>query len=148
LMGSAGGTRRHAERGLRRLFPMLADVRIERHWGGPIDVSADRLPIVGSRGRVHYAAGFTGNGVGPSWLAAQALASLVLRTDDEWTALPIVRRKLASLPPSPFKRVGGEVVRRSILRVEEADEEERRPSPLARIGAALPRLTRTRLGLR
>ena len=32
--------------------------------------------------------------------------------------------------------------------VEEADEEGRRPSPLARLGAALPRLTGSRLGLR
>ena len=85
LMGSAGGTRRHAERGLRLLLPALAEARITHHWGGPIDVSADRLPNVGSHGRIHYAAGFTGNGVGPTWLAAQSLASLVLRADDEWS---------------------------------------------------------------
>ena len=146
LMGSAGGTRRHAERGLRLLLPSLADARITHHWGGPIDVSADRLPIVGSRGRIHYAAGFTGNGVGPTWLAAQSLASLVLRADDEWSRLPLVGRRVRPLPP--FKNVGGRLVSSAILRVEEADEEGRRPSPLARLGAALPRLTGSRLGLR
>jgi glycine/D-amino acid oxidase-like deaminating enzyme len=148
LMGSAGGTLAHAERGLRRLLPSLADVRVTHHWGGPIDVSADRLPIVGTRGRVHYAAGFTGNGVGPSWLAAQSLSSLVLDADDEWSRLPLVRRRVRALPPRPLKELGGAVVRRSILALEEADEEGRRPSPLARLGAALPRLTGTRLGLR
>jgi glycine/D-amino acid oxidase-like deaminating enzyme len=146
LMGSAGGTRRHAERGLRLLLPALAEARITHHWGGPIDVSADRLPNVGSHGRIHYAAGFTGNGVGPTWLAAQSLASLVLRADDQWSRLPLVGRSVRPLPP--FKNVGGRLVSSAILRVEEADEEGRRPSPLARLGAALPRLTGSRLGLR
>ena len=146
LMGSAGGTRRHAERGLRLLLPTLADARITHHWGGPIDVSADRLPNVGSHGRIHYAAGFTGNGVGPTWLAAQSLASLVLGADDEWSRSPLVGRRVRPLPP--FKNVGGRLVSSAILSVEEADEEGRRPSPLARLGAALPRLTGSRLGLR
>ncbi len=146
LMGSAGGTRRHAERGLRLLLPSLADARITHHWGGPIDVSADRLPNVGSHGRIHYAAGFTGNGVGPTWLAAQSLASLVLRADDEWSRLPLVGRRVRPLPP--FKNVGGRLVSSAVIRIEEAEEEGRRPSPLARLGAALPRLTGSRLGLR
>jgi glycine/D-amino acid oxidase-like deaminating enzyme len=148
LMGSAGGTRAHAERGLRMLLPQLREARITHHWGGPIDVSSDRLPFVGSHGRVHYLAGFTGNGVGPTWLAAQCVASIVLGRDDDWTRLPLVRREVRRLPPRPLTRIGGDLVRRSILRLEEAEEEGRRPSPLARIGAALPRLTRTRVGLR
>jgi glycine/D-amino acid oxidase-like deaminating enzyme len=148
LMGSAGGTRVHAERGLRLLLPSLAGVRITHHWGGPIDVSSDRLPFVGSHGRVHYLAGFTGNGVGPTWLAAQSLASLVLNRDDEWSSLPLVERPVHRLPPAPFKSVGGRIVRSAILQLEEAEEERRRPPILARIGAALPRLTGTRLGLR
>ncbi len=146
LMGSAGGTRRHAERGLRLLLPTLAEAQITHHWGGPIDVSADRLPNVGSHGRIHYAAGFTGNGVGPTWLAAQSLASLVLQADDQWSRLPLVGRSVRPLPP--FKNLGGRLVSSAILHVEEADEEGRRPSPLARLGAALPRLTGSRLGLR
>jgi glycine/D-amino acid oxidase-like deaminating enzyme len=148
LMGSAGGTRAHAERGLRLLLPQLHEARITHHWGGPIDVSSDRLPFVGSRGRIHYLAGFTGNGVGPTWLAAQCVASVVLGRDDQWTRLPLVQREVRRLPSRPLKRIGGDLVRRSILRLEEAEEEGRRPSPLARIGAALPRLTRTRVGLR
>jgi glycine/D-amino acid oxidase-like deaminating enzyme len=148
LMGSAGGTRAHAARGLRRLLPMLSGARVTHDWGGPIDVSADRLPIIGSRGRIHYAAGFTGNGVGPSWLVAQALSSLVLDADDDWSRLPLVNRRVRPLPPEPLKRLGGAIVRASVLALEEADEEGRRPPLAARVGAALPRLTGTRLGLR
>ena len=60
--------------------------------------------------RIHFAAGYSGNGVGPSWLAGQALASLALGRDDEWTRLPLVHRGGARVPREPFRYVG---VRRS-----------------------------------
>ena len=37
-----------AEAGLRLLLPGLAAARIEHAWGGPIDVSADHLPVFGT----------------------------------------------------------------------------------------------------
>jgi glycine/D-amino acid oxidase-like deaminating enzyme len=162
LMGSGSGPIRppdelwddapsvaRAEAGLRRLLPALRDARIEASWGGPIDVSADRFPFVGTLPgrRVHYAAGFSGNGVGPSWLAGQVLASRVLGADDEWSRLPLERRT-RDLPPEPLKRLGGSVVRAAALRVEQAEEAGRRPALLARAGAALPRLVGIRLGVR
>jgi hypothetical protein len=73
-------------------------------------------------------------------------SSLVLRANDEWSRLPLVNRFVPRLPP--FKDAGGQLVRRSILALEEAEEEGRRPPLVARAGAALPRLTGTRLGLR
>ena len=56
-----------AEKGLRRLLPGLKDVAIAKAWGGPIDVSADRLPFFKTLPgtRVHYAAGYSGHGVNP-----------------------------------------------------------------------------------
>jgi glycine/D-amino acid oxidase-like deaminating enzyme len=139
-----------AERGLRRLLPVLGDVAVEQAWGGPIDVSADHFPFFGTvRGsRVHYGAGYSGNGVGPSWLGGQILASLALGTEDEWTGLPLRRCNTKSLPPEPLKRLGGGLVRASILAVEEAEEEGRRPALAARVGASLPRLFGLRLGTR
>jgi glycine/D-amino acid oxidase-like deaminating enzyme len=140
-----------AERGLRRLLPALAGARITHAWGGPIDVSADRFPFIGTvpDRRVRYAAGFSGNGVGPAWLAGQVLASLASGRDDEWTALPLVeRRPPRRLPPEPLKRLGGGVVRAAALAVEEAEEEGRRPSALARAVASAPRLLGIRLGTR
>jgi hypothetical protein len=113
-------------------------------------VSSDQLPLVGSLPgrRVHYAAGFSGNGVGPSWLCAQALASLVLGLDDEWTRLPLVGRSARGLPPEPLKRVGGGMIRSAVLACEEADEQGRRAPLAARAGAALPQLLRLPLGTR
>ena len=139
-----------AERGLRRLLPGLADARIERAWGGPIDVSSDGFPWVGTvpGRRLHYAAGFHGNGVGPSWLCAQALASLALGRDDEWAALPLVDRGGATFPPEPLKRIGGGVIRAAILACELAEEDGRRPPPAARAAAALPGMLGITLGTR
>jgi len=139
-----------AERGLRRLLPGLAGARVERSWGGPIDVSADHLPFFGTvpGTRIHYGLGYSGHGVGPSWLGGQILASLAVGRDDEWTQLPLARRRVPALPPEPLKRLGGGVVRAAIIASEEADERGERPSLVARAGAAIPRLLRMQIGTR
>ena len=140
------GTGARAEAGLRALLPGLADARVEHAWGGPIDVSADHLPVFGTvpGTRIHYGAGYTGNGVGPSWLGGQILASLALGADDEWTRLPLVGRRMRKLPPEPINFLGGSLVRRAMLSVEDAETSGRRAPAPARFVASLP----SRLGLR
>jgi len=145
-----GPTAERAEAGLRRLLPGLDGARVERAWGGPIDVSADHLPFFATKPgtRIHYGAGYSGHGVGPSWLGGRILASLALGGDDEWTRLPLVTRHVPRLPPEPFRRLGGGVVRASIMACEAAEEDERPPPLVARAGAALPRLLGMELGTR
>src|SRR3989440_11393426 len=111
LMGSASGDFWRAEKALRRYFPQLADVKVASRWEGAIDVSSDRLPVVGTvpGTRVHYAAGFTGNGVGPSWLVGRTLASLAL---GEHPRSPLLAARAPSLPPEPLPSFGASVVRR------------------------------------
>ena len=137
-----------AERGLRELLPALADVKVERAWGGPIDVSGDHLPFFGSVGRVHYGAGYSGHGVGPSWLGGQILASLVTGIEDEWTALPLARRKLPKLPPEPFRYLGGRAIRAAIMATEEAEEAGRVASLPVRAVAGVPAMIGLRVGTR
>jgi glycine/D-amino acid oxidase-like deaminating enzyme len=143
-------TAARAEAGLRRLLPGLADVRVERAWGGPIDVSSDHLPFFRTKKgtRIHYGAGYSGHGVGPGWLGGRILASLVLDADDELTRLPLVRRKLPRLPPEPLRRLGGGLVRAAIMACEEDEEQGRRPPASARAVAQLPRLLGMELGTR
>jgi glycine/D-amino acid oxidase-like deaminating enzyme len=143
-------TAERAEAGLRRLLPGLAGARVERAWGGPIDVSADHLPFFATKPgtRIHYGAGYSGHGVGPSWLGGRILASLALGADDEWTRLPLVTRTVPRLPPEPLRRLGGGLVRTSIMACEAAEEQGRRPPLAARAGAALPRLLGMELGTR
>ncbi len=143
-------TAARAEIGLRRLLPGLAGATVTHAWGGVIDVSADHVPFFGTvpGQRVHYAAGFSGNGVGPSWLAGQALASLVTRSEDEWARLPLVNRKVAWVPGEPLRYLGGSVIRAAALACEEADERGRRAPLSARLVAELPRALGLRLGRR
>jgi hypothetical protein len=139
-----------AHQGLRTLLPALAGAPVAARWSGPIDVSADRLPRFGTvpGTRIHYGAGYSGNGVGPSWLGGQILASLALGLRDEWTALPLVGRRTRRLPPEPLRWAGGKVVRWGTLASEEAIAAGRRPSRPARAAAAIPRLLRMPLGTR
>jgi glycine/D-amino acid oxidase-like deaminating enzyme len=141
-----------AERGLRRLLPALASARIERSWGGPVDVSADHQPFFGTvpGTRIHYGAGYSGHGVGPAWLGGQIqiLASLALDRDDEWAGLPLAGRHVRALPPEPLRRLGGGLVRAAILACERADEEERRAPLLARAVASLPERIGLEIGTR
>jgi glycine/D-amino acid oxidase-like deaminating enzyme len=139
-----------AHDGLRTLLPALAAARIDARWSGPIDVSADRLPFFGTvpGTRIHYGAGYSGNGVGPSWLGGQILASLALGAADEWTALPLVTRRQRRLPPEPFRYAGGRLVRWGTLASEEAVAAGRTPAAPARVAAALPRLLRMPIGTR
>ena len=143
-------TAARAEAGLRRLLPGLAGVRVERAWGGPIDVSADHLPFFRTRPetRIHYGAGYSGHGVGPSWLGGRILASLALGSEDEWTRLPLATRAVPRLPREPFRRVGGGLVRWAIMSCEAAEEQGRSAPPAARVAAALPRLLGIELGTR
>jgi hypothetical protein len=98
--------------------------------------------------RIHYGTRYSGNGVGPSWLGGQILASLVLGSDDEWSRLPLAGRVPPRLPPEPLRRLGGALVRRAILSVEAADEAGRRPPLFARGAAAHPRVLGLRIGTR
>jgi glycine/D-amino acid oxidase-like deaminating enzyme len=143
-------TAARAEQGLRHLLPDLAEAKITHAWGGPIDVSSDHLPFFGTvpGERIHYGAGYSGHGAGPSWLGGQILARLVLGVDDELTRLPLVTRRVPKLPPEPLRRLGGGLVRAAILACEEAEEQGRRAPLPARAGAALPRLLRLSIGTR
>ncbi len=134
----------HAAEALRRFFPALRDRRITHAWGGPIDVSPTHLPIFGTRGAVHHGFGFTGNGVGPTYLGGEILARLALDRRDELTRLAIVEPSRKLMPPEPLRYAGGTLIRRALVRRDDAIDEGRKPDPVSSFVAGLPR----RLGLR
>ena len=135
---------RKARADLLRLFPQLAGRRITHAWGGPIEVSPTHLPIFGSRGRVHHGFGFTGNGVGPSYLGGEILARLALDQRDELTRLALVDPDRKRMPPEPVRWVGGSAIRAALVRADSAEDAGRRPGLVTRLLTGLPR----RLGLR
>ena len=123
-----------------RVFPQLAGRSIEHAWGGPIDVSPTHIPMVGAldSGRVHFACGYTGNGVGPSHLVGRVLASLALDRRDAPTRLALVEPPDVRVPPEPLRYVGGTIVRAALVRRERLEEERRQPDPVTRFVAGLP----------
>jgi len=121
------------------MFPALAGRRITHAWGGPIDVSPSHLPQIGTvdDGPVHYAFGFTGNGVGPSHLAGRVLAALALGEGDRTLAL--VDPAPAVVPPEPLAWVGGMIIRGALLRAERLRAGGQQPDPVTRAVLAAPR---------
>jgi glycine/D-amino acid oxidase-like deaminating enzyme len=134
--------RAHAS--LIRFFPQLRDRRITHAWGGPIDVSPTHLPIFGSRGRIHYGFGFTGNGVGPAYLGGEILARLALARRDAVTSLGLVEPPRKRFPPEPARWLGGSLIRAALVRQDAAEDAGRKPALATALVASLPR----RLGLR
>jgi glycine/D-amino acid oxidase-like deaminating enzyme len=128
---------------LGRFFPQTRGREVTHAWGGPIDVSPTHLPIFGSRGRVHHGFGFTGNGVGPSYLGGEILARLALDRRDERTRLALVDPPRKLFPPEPFRYAGGALIRRALMAKDAAEDEGREPRAPTRFVASLPR----RLGL-
>ena len=134
--------------GLRRLLPDLASVPVTDAWGGPIDVSSDRLPIIGSTdgGRVHHAYGYSGNGVGPAHLVGRILAARIGDDDADVARLPIAGRRARRFPPEPIRYVGARIVREALIRGDEVSDQGRRPGRMLRFLVRLPRLLGYRLG--
>ncbi|HEV7482547.1 MAG TPA: FAD-binding oxidoreductase [Solirubrobacterales bacterium] len=133
---------------LHAFFPGLAGRAITHAWGGPIDASPTHLPMALplSGGRVFVAAGYTGNGVGPSHMVGRTLASLALDRRDEPSRLAFVDPSTPRVPPEPFQWIGGEAIRAGLIAKEEAELAGRRPGRIAAAMARVPELIGFHIG--
>jgi glycine/D-amino acid oxidase-like deaminating enzyme len=129
-------------------FPGLRDRRITHAWGGPIDASPTHLPMVRSLpgGRAFVAAGYTGNGVGPSHMVGRTLAALALDRRDDHARLAFVDSDFPRVPPEPLHWLGGESIRLGIMAKEEAELQGRAPSKIASAIANVPKLIGFHIG--
>jgi glycine/D-amino acid oxidase-like deaminating enzyme len=133
---------------LHAYFPALKGRRITHAWGGPIDASPTHLPSIRSlpHRRAFVAAGYTGNGVGPSNMVGRTLASLALDRQDDYTHLAFVDAETPRIPPEPFHWLGGESIRYAIERKEEAELQHRQPGRVASAVAEIPKLIGFHIG--
>lgn len=121
------------ERSFRRIYPMLDDVPFTHTWTGPIDRSETNSLFFGHLDRnpdILYGVGYSGTGVGPSYVAGRTLASTALELHDEWQERPINRGPRSLYPYDPVRYFGGNVVRTAVLQ-EEEDLNADRPSNAA-----------------
>lgn len=99
----------HLEATLRDLFPAL-DAGFTHRWGGPLAMPRDRVPSadVDYSTGLASAGGYSGDGVVLSWVAATALADLIVdpEADTAATRLPFVRRSSRRWPVEPLRWLG------------------------------------------
>ncbi|MER5552694.1 FAD-binding oxidoreductase [Streptomyces sp. NPDC002793] len=101
-------------------FPQLSGVRFSHAWGGAIDTCSRFSAFFGTarRGRVAYAAGYTGLGVGATRFGAEVMLDLLSGRETERTSLAMVRSKPMPFPPEPFAWAGIELTKRSLARAD------------------------------
>jgi glycine/D-amino acid oxidase-like deaminating enzyme len=101
-------------------FPQLSGVRFSHAWGGAIDTCSRFSAFFGTahRGRVAYAAGYTGLGVGATRFGAEVMLDLLSGRETERTVLDMVRSKPVPFPPEPFAWAGIELTKRSLARAD------------------------------
>lgn len=91
-----------------RLFPQLAETRIDHAWSGVLGVPRDWCSTVGldATTGLGWAGGYVGHGVATTNLAGRTLADLVTGRDTELTRLPWVGRRVRKWEPEPMRWLG------------------------------------------
>lgn len=85
-----------------RVFPELANVRIDYAWGGLVSVTMSRLPHIGRLGDLFFAHGYSGQGVLLPALAGKVLVEAMAGTAERFDVL-------AGVAPTEFP--GGAALR-------------------------------------
>jgi glycine/D-amino acid oxidase-like deaminating enzyme len=139
---------RIATRDLWHLFPSFREVPIDAAWGGPIDVAGLHLPTFGTMpsGNVHFALGYTGNGVGPAHLGGRVMALRSLGMYEPVLELPLVDLEPKRFPPEPVRSPGALVANEAIRWKDEAEDHDEDVNPFVDFVARLPRRLGFNLG--
>jgi gamma-glutamylputrescine oxidase len=90
-----------------KVYPQLADVRIEYSWGGFVAITVNRAPHFGRVGRhIYFAQGFSGHGIALTGLAGRLIAEAVAGTAERFDLF-------SRIPHMPFP--GGPALRTPAL---------------------------------
>jgi glycine/D-amino acid oxidase-like deaminating enzyme len=113
------------------VLPQLEGLRFTHRWAGAIDTCSRFSVFFGTThgGRVAYAAGYTGLGVGASRFGARVALDLLDGRDTLATRLRYVRRRPPPFPPEPLRWAAIELTRRELMR---ADHRQGRRGPWLR----------------
>ncbi len=106
-------------------FPQLEGIRFTHAWGGAIDTCSRFTAFWGTEagGKIAYAAGFTGLGVGASRFAAQVSLDLLDGHDSPRTRLEMVQTKPLPFPPEPLRTLG---IKWTTMSLQRADTKGKR----------------------
>jgi len=99
--------KRSLHRRMLRVFPQLADVRLDYAWGGMVGITLNRAPQLGKLAKnIYYAHGFSGHGLAMSGMAGLIMAKAIAGEQEKLALFERIRH-------SPFP--GGRVLRTPLL---------------------------------
>jgi glycine/D-amino acid oxidase-like deaminating enzyme len=101
-------------------FPQLEGLRFTHRWGGVIDTCTRFTAFHGTAydGKVAYALGFTGLGVGATRFAAEVALDQLAGLETERTRLRMVRERPLPFPPEPLRWAGIRATTWSLARAD------------------------------
>jgi glycine/D-amino acid oxidase-like deaminating enzyme len=127
--------RRLAE-GFFTFFPQLEGIGFSHRWGGVIDTCSRFSVMFGTAmsGRLAYAVGYTGLGVGATRFGARTALDLLDGLDTERTRLSMVRKRPVPFPPEPLRWTGIQMTIRAMGRADRTGREGAWLKLLDRVG--------------
>jgi glycine/D-amino acid oxidase-like deaminating enzyme len=119
-----------------KLFPALADVRIEHTWQGVFAAGRNWAPGCGldTTTGVAWGGGYVGEGVATSNLVGRALADLLLGRDTPLTRLPMVGPPARKWEPEPLRAIGAVAIGTMRSHGDHAEARTGKPSRLIELG--------------
>jgi gamma-glutamylputrescine oxidase len=98
-LDAAGATRKR----MLKVFPQLADVRIEYSWGGHVDVTLNRAPNFGRlASNIYYLQGFSGQGIALTGIAGKLVAQAIAGTTERFDVFARIPHR--SFPSAILRR--------------------------------------------
>jgi len=71
-----------------RIFPQLADAKIDYDWGGTLSVTVNRMPHFGRlKPNVYFAQGYSGHGISTASFAGKVIAEAIAGSPDRFDAM-------------------------------------------------------------
>jgi glycine/D-amino acid oxidase-like deaminating enzyme len=109
-------------------FPVLKGIRFTHHWGGPVGMPRDWMPMAAfdPTTKVATARGYTGQGVSTTNLMGRVLAELITGQRTDLSALPIAQRSSPSWEPEPLRWLVVRYMQNAFLRIDAAGRDRRR----------------------
>ncbi len=107
----------------REWFPILGKFEFTHSWGGAVGVTRDWAPFVRTTENYGEMGGYAGDGVALSYLAAGAMADLILEKESERVQLPFIQWKNPRWEPEPLRWIA---INGAIRLSGFADKEEKR----------------------
>ena len=109
---------------LRELFPVVGEVDVPYHWGGPLGVPRDwqwsaRFDRTSG---LAWAGGYVGDGVSTTNVAGRTLADLIYGVRSDLTELPWADHRPPRWEPEPLRWVGINFGRRAAAHADRAEQ--------------------------